>query len=143
MNTVFEYLVFEDETIGGAEEEVFEEAGDAGEEADALNVAGVGLTQKLADELAAGSAAFDVGMDDDGTNLGEVLAVDVEGSAAKELVGVGFNDCEGADVGADLCIGAPEEGSVVGEAVDELVDGVGVLELRFTRPEEDEFGASA
>jgi len=143
VDAVFEYLVFEGETVGDAEVEVFEEAGDAGEEADALDVARVGLTQKLADELAAGSAALDVGADGNGADLGKVRTIDVKGGAAEELVGVRFDDGEGADVGADLRIGAPEEGSVVGEAVDELVDGVGVLELSFTRSEEDELGPVA
>ena len=83
-------------------------------------------------EQAAGAATFGLGTDDDGADLGEVLAIDVEGCAAEELVGVGFDDGEGADVGADLGVGAAEEGAVVAEALDQLMDGVGVLQLRFT-----------
>ncbi len=76
--------------------------------------------------------AFGLGMNGDGADLGEVLAVDVESCAAEELVGVGFDDGEGADVGADLRVGAAEEGAVVAEAFDQLMDGVGITQLRST-----------
>ena len=96
MLAVFEHLVGESLTLGGAEVEVLEEVGDAGEEADAVDAARFGLAEELVDELATGSASFDVGTDDNGADLGEVWAVDVEGCAAEELMGVGFDDGEGA-----------------------------------------------
>jgi hypothetical protein len=119
--------------FGDAEVEVLEEGGDTSEEADALDAAGFGLIEEGADEQAAGSVSFGVGADDNGADLGEMLSIDVEGGAANELVGFGFDDGEGADVRADLRVTPGEQGAVVGEAVDELVDGAGVLQLRFPR----------
>jgi hypothetical protein len=58
-------------------------------------------------------------------------------------MGVSFDDGEGANVGADFGVGAGKEGAVVREAVDQLMDGVRVLQLRFARPEEDVFEVSA
>src|SRR5271168_869628 len=95
VEAIFEHLVSESLTLGGAKVEVFEEIGDAGEEAEALYAARFGLAQEFVDELATDSASFDIGADDDGADLGEVWAVDVEGCAAEELVGVGFDDGEG------------------------------------------------
>ena len=97
---------------------MLEEGGDAGEETDALDAAGFGLIEEGVDEQAAGSASLGVGMDDDGTDLGEVLPVDVECSATDELARAGFNDDKGVDVVADFRVGAGEECVVVGEAVD-------------------------
>jgi len=71
--------------------------------------------------------AFCFRADCDGADFGEVLAVDVEGGAADEPAGVGFDDGEGADVRADFRVTPGEQSAVVGEAVDELVDGAGVL----------------
>jgi hypothetical protein len=132
-DAVLENLVAEGAVFGEVKVEVLEEAGNAGEEADAADAAGFGLVEDGLNEEAAGSVAFDVGANDDGADLGEMRAVDVEGSAADELVGVGLDDGEGADVLADLGVGAAEEGAVVGEAIDELMDGVGVLQLRGAR----------
>ena len=115
---VFQHFVAEDLTVGYFEVEVLEERGDASEEADTLDAAGIGLAQKFVNELTAGSAAFDVGTNDDGADLGEMRAVDVEGCAAEKLMGMGFDDGEGADVAADFSVGAGKEGPVVGEAVD-------------------------
>ena len=58
-------------------------------------------------------------------------------------MGVSFDDGEGADVGADFGVGAGKEGAVVREAVDQLMDGVGVLQLRFASSEEDGFEVTA
>ena len=124
-------------SVVSAEVEVLEEAGDAGKEAEALDAARFGLPQELVDELASGSAAFDVRTDDDGADFGEVRAVDVEGRTAEKLMSVGFDDGEGADVGADFGVGAGEECSVVGEAVDQLVNLAGVLQLSLTGSKED------
>ncbi len=60
------------------------------------------MIEEGADEKAAGSVAFGFRADDDGADLGQVLAVDVECSAADELAGGGFDDGEGVDVGADF-----------------------------------------
>jgi hypothetical protein len=106
---------------------VLEESGDAGEETDALDAAGLGLFEEGADEQAAGPVSLAVGLDDDGADLGKVRAVDVEGGTSDELAGAGFDDGEGVDVRADLEVGAAEEGAVAGETVDELMDGAGVL----------------
>ncbi len=143
VEAIFEDFVGESLTLGGAKVEVFEEVGDAGEEADALDAARLSLTEELVDELATGSASFDIGADDDGADLGEVWAVDVEGCAAEELVGVGFDDGEGADIGADFGVGAGKEGAVMREAVDQLMYGAGVLQLRFASSEEDGFEVTA
>jgi hypothetical protein len=143
VEAVFEHLVAEHLTLGGAEVEVFEEVGDAGEEAKALYAARFGLPQELVDQLSTGSASFDIRADDDGANLGEVGAIDVEGCAAEELMGVGFDDGEGADVGADFGVGAGKESAVVGEAVNQLMDSVGVLQLRFASSKEDGFEVTA
>lgn len=62
-----------------------------------------------------------------------MLAVDVERSTADELARLGFDDGEGANVGAYLFVRAMEEGAVEGEAFDELVNGAGVVRLRLTR----------
>jgi hypothetical protein len=143
VETVFEHLVAEGVAIVGAEVEVLEEVWDAGEEADALDAARFGLPHELVDELAAGSVAFDVGTDDDGPDLGEVRAVDVEGRTAEELMGVGFDNGKGANVGADFGVGPGKECAVVGEAVDQFVDLAGVLQLSLTRSEEDSPGLVA
>ena len=143
MEAVFEHLVAEGLAIVDAEVEVLEKIGDAGEEAEALYAACFGLTHELLNELTTGSASFDIGTDDDGADLGEVRAIDVEGCTTEELRGVGFNDGEGANVGADFGVGAGKEGAAVREAVDQLMDGVRVLQLRFARPEEDVFEVSA
>ena len=77
---------------------------------------------------------------DDGADLGEVRAVEMERAAAEEVVfedaglGVGdgaVGDGEVADVLADLGVGAAEEGAVVGEGVDEVEDVAGVLQARL------------
>jgi hypothetical protein len=132
VHAVLDDFVAEGEAFGEMKVKVLEEGWDAGEETDALDAAGFGLVEEGADEEATGAVAFGLGMNGDGADLGEVLAVDVEGCAAEELMGVGFDDGEGADVGADLRVGATEEGAVVAEAFDELVDGVGVAQLRAT-----------
>ena len=73
--------------LGDPEVEVFEEGWDAGEEADALDAALLGLTQEGLDEQATSSVSSDVWADDDGAHLGEVWAVDVERGTADELAG--------------------------------------------------------
>jgi hypothetical protein len=125
--------------FGSAEVEVLEESRDAGEETDALDAAGFGLVEEGVDEQAAGSVSLGIGTDDDGADLGEVLAVDVEGGTADEL-GAGFGDGEGVDVCTDLRVTPREKRAIVGEAVDQLVDGAGVLQLRFTRSHRCCFG---
>jgi hypothetical protein len=127
------YFVADGEAVGDVEVEVFEEGGDAGEEADGGDVTALGLLQEGLDEKATGAVAFDVWEDDDGADLGEVRAVDMEGCTAEELVSVGFDDSEGGDVTADLGVGAVQEGAVVGEAVDEVIDGGGVTGLSWPR----------
>ena len=76
--------------------------------------------------------AFGLRADGDGTNLGEMLTVDVQGRAAEKLVSFGLHDGEGADVRADLGVGAGEESAVVAKTLDQLMDGVGILQLRST-----------
>ena len=100
--TVLQHFVAEGLTFGDAEVEVLEEGGDAGEETDALDSAGFGLIEEGANQQTAGPLSLGVGMDDNGADLSEVLAVDVERGTADELVGVGFDDSKGGDVGADL-----------------------------------------
>ena len=119
--------------FGDAEVEVLEESGDAGEETDAPDAAGLGLIEEGVNEQAAGSVSLGFGMDDDGADFGEVRAVDVKSGTADELAGAGFDDGEGVDVGTDFEVGAAEECSVAGEAVDQVIDGAGVLHLCFTR----------
>ena len=82
VEAVFEHLVAEGVAIVDAEVEVLEKIGDAGEEAEALDSARFGLAHEFVDELATGSASFDIGTDDDGADFGEVWAVDVECCAA-------------------------------------------------------------
>jgi len=82
VEAVFEDLVGKSLTLGGAKVEVLEEVGDAGEEAEALDAARFGLAHEFVNELAAGSASFDIGTDDDGADLGEVWAIDVESCTA-------------------------------------------------------------
>ena len=82
--------------------------------------------------MAAGALALGFGLDDDGADLGEVRAVEVEGSAAEEdAAGLGVGDVLGdgevADVFADLGVAAAEEGAVAGEGVDEVEDVDGRL----------------
>jgi hypothetical protein len=133
LDAVLGYFVAEGVTISDSEVEVFEEGGDTGEETHALDAAGFGLIAEGADEEAAGSLSLGFRADNDRTDLGQELAVDVECSAADELPGCRFDDGEGVDVGANLCIGAVEEGAVTGEALDQLMDGAGILKLSFAR----------
>jgi hypothetical protein len=58
-------------------------------------------------------------------------------------MGVSFDDGEGANVGADFGVGAGKKGAIVGEAVDQLMDGMGILQLRFASSEEDAFEVTA
>jgi hypothetical protein len=133
VDTVFRDFVGQSLMVCDSKVETLEEAGDAGEEADAGDAAGLCLIEEGANEETASSASLRVGRDGDGADLGKVLTVDVEGSASDELVGDGFNDGEGADVRADLCVTPGQQGAVVGEAVDQVVYGAGVLQLRFAR----------
>lgn len=126
-NAILRHLVGQGMTVGDTEVKVFEESGNACEETDALDVAGLGFMKKSAHKKAACSTPFGFRVDDDGADLREVLTVDMECGAADELMGGGFDDGEGADVGADLRIGAAEQGTVGGEAVDQLMDMAGVL----------------
>jgi len=115
-------------TWGDAKVEVLEERGDAGEEADTLDSIGFGLIEEGADKQAAGSVPLIVGPDSDRTDFRQVVAVDVKGGTTDELARGGFDDGEGADVRADFRVAPGEQGAVVGEGVDELVDGAGVLQ---------------
>ena len=132
LEAVLQYFVGQRQTFGDAETEVLEEGWDASEETDALDTAGFGLIEEGVDEKAAGSVSLGVGMDDDGADLGEVRAIDVKSGTADELARAGFDDGEGVDVCTDLRVTPREKRAVVGEAVDQLVDGAGILQLRFT-----------
>ena len=105
-----------------------EEVGDAGEEAYAGDTLHFGLGEEGLEYAAAGALALGLGLDDDGADFGEMRAVEMQRSAAKEDACFGFGDVEVADVLADLGVAAAEEGAVAGERVDELEDVDGVLE---------------
>lgn len=130
MRAIFRYFVAEDQTIRDAEIEVFEEVRDASEETDALDALGLGLIEKGADEQSPGSVSRGIATDNDGADLGEVWAVDMKRGAADKLLRRGFDNGEGVDVRADLCVTPREQGPVVGEAMDELVDGTRIPQLR-------------
>jgi hypothetical protein len=132
VDAVFQGFVGQCLMFDEAKVEVFEEGRDAGEETDAFDAAGFGLIEDGLDEQTPGSVSFGVGADDDGAEFGKVLAVDVKGSTADELAGGGFDYGEGVDVCADLCVWAMEKGAIVGEAVDEVIDGASIVQLRFT-----------
>lgn len=136
MSAVFEYLIAEGESFGDVKVKVLEECRDAGEETDALDAFDFGLAEDGLDEKTSGAVTFGLGADDDRTYLREVLTVDVQGCAAEKLVSFGFDDGKGADVGADLFVGAAKKGAVVGKAFDELVDGVSILQICSTRAHE-------
>ena len=140
VHAVFRYLVAQEETVGDTEVEVIEESGDASEEADALDAASFGLIEEGVDEEAAGAVSFFVGLDDDGADFGEVWAVDVEGGTTDELAGTSFDDGEGVDVFADFRVRAVEEGAVAGETFNQVIDGLGVVQLRFTNAQGGCFG---
>ena len=55
----------------------------------------------------------------------------MERSTTDESVGGSFNDGESVDVFADFRVGAVEEGAVAGEAFNQVMDGLGVVQLRF------------
>ena len=133
VSAVLRHFVAEALTLGDAEVEVFEEAGNAGEETNAADATGLGLFEERADEQAAGSVSFGFGTDDDGANLGQVRTIDVKRRAADELMRRGFDDGEGVDVRADLRVTPGEQRAIVSEAVNELMDGAGVLQLRLAR----------
>jgi hypothetical protein len=133
VRAVLRYFVAKDQTLSDVEIEAFKEVRDTSEEAYALDALGLGLIEKGASEQPAGSVSRRVGTDDDGADLCEVRTVDVKGGASDELLRRGFDDGEGVDVFADLCVTTGEQGPVEGEAVDELMDGAGVLQLRFAR----------
>ena len=116
-----------------AKVEVIKKCGYASEEADAPDARGFGLIEKGVDEQTASAVPFGVGMDGDRTDFGEVWPVDMERSTTDELAGAGFDDGEGLDVLADFGVGAVQEGVVVGEAVDQLMDGVGIVQHCLTR----------
>jgi hypothetical protein len=127
VHAVFDHFVWQCAMLGGVEVEVFEEGGDAREQADALDVVGFSSIEESADEQATGSLSFGLRADRDGANLCQMLAVDMKSSAADELAGVSFHDREGVDVFADLGVTTRKQSAVVGEVVNELVDGAGVV----------------
>jgi hypothetical protein len=124
-------LVRQGGAVDDAEAEVEEEVGDAGEEADGGDFLLFCFFEEGTEEAAACALTFGFGLDDDGADLGEVRAVEMEGSAAEEDSGFGFGYGEVSDVFADLGVAAAEEGSVAREGVDEFEDVDGVGELRF------------
>jgi hypothetical protein len=128
VDAVFQHFVAEGLMFGDAKIEVLEECRNAGEEADALDSTGFGSIEEGADKQAPGTVSLGLRMNYDGADLGEMRAVDVKRSTADELVGVGFSDGEGVDVRTDFRVAPGEQGAVVGEGVDELVDGAGVLQ---------------
>jgi hypothetical protein len=100
------------------EVEVIEEGRYASQETDAFDTAGFGLIEEGLDEEAACSVTLCVRTNDDGADLSEVLAVNVECCTANELLRDGLDDGEGADVRTDLCVAPWKQGAIVGEAVD-------------------------
>jgi hypothetical protein len=133
---VFVDLVWEGCAVDDAKAEVEEEVGDAGEETDRGDLLLFGFFEEGAKESAAGALTFGFGFDDDGADLGEVGAVEVEGTAADEDAARisnygGFCHCEVADVFADLGVAAAEEGAVARQGVDQIEDVHCVRELRF------------
>jgi hypothetical protein len=123
------YLVVEVVTLDGIEVEVCKERGKPSKKADAPDTAGFGSMEDCLDEESAGSVSFDIGTNHNGAHLGEVRAINVESRATQERVIVGFDDGERKYVHADLDVRASQERSVMGETVDELMDGVGVTQL--------------
>ena len=116
--------------VGYAEAEVVEEVGHAGEEADGEDGVVFGFVDEGFEEEATGSVAFVVGVDDDGTDFGEVRAVEMEGAAAEELsVALGYGEV--ANVFTDFGEAAAEKRAVSGKGIDEVVDVAGVLEAGF------------
>jgi hypothetical protein len=128
---VFVNLVRQGGAINNTEAEVKEEIRDAGEETDRSNLLLFGLFEEGAEESTACTLAFGFGFDDDRADFGEVRAVEVKGTAAKEDTGFGFGYSEVADVLADLGIAATQKGSIAGEGVDEVEDVDSVGELSF------------
>ena len=122
MYTVLQHFVAEGLTFGDAEVEALEETRNTGEETDAPDAGGFSLSEEGVDEQAAGSVSLGFGMDHDGADLGEVWAVDMKRGTTDELVRGGFDDGEGADIRADFRVAPGEQGAVVGEGVDEVVD---------------------
>lgn len=118
VHAVFLHFIRQRAVFGDTEVEVLEEGGDPGEEADARDAAGFGLIEQGADEQATSSVSLGLRANGDGADLGEMLAVNVKRSAAEELAGVAFDDSEGVDVLADLCVTPGQQGPVVGEAMD-------------------------
>jgi len=113
---------------------VLEKCGDAGEEADAHDAVVFGFVDEVLEDTAAGAEAFGLGLHDDGTNFGEVWAVEMERAATEEVrIGLAifrefFGDGEVADVLAELRVGAAEEGAIAGERIDEVEDVAGILD---------------
>jgi hypothetical protein len=124
-------LVGQGSAIDDAEAEVEEEVGDAGEEADGGDFLFFGFFEEGAEKAATGALSFGFGFDDDGANLGEVGAVEMEGSAAEEDPRFGLGYGEVADILADLGVAAAEESAIAREGVDEIEDVDGVGELGF------------
>jgi len=123
--------------FGLAEAVVLKECGDASEEADTHDAMVLGLVDEMLEDAAAGAETLRVWLSDDGADLSEVWAVEMERSASDELgigeaiVGEAFGDGEVADVFAELGVGAAEEGAVAGERVDEVEDVASVLHASF------------
>ncbi len=79
---VFIDFVGEGGAVDDAEVEVGEEVGDAGEQADGGDLLLFGFFEESAEEFAACALALGFWFDDDGADLGEVRAVEVESAAA-------------------------------------------------------------
>jgi len=75
-----------------------------------------GFFNERAEDAAAGALAFGLGLDDDGADLREMRAVEMERAAAEEDAAIGFGDSEIADVFANLGECALEERAVSGRA---------------------------
>jgi hypothetical protein len=132
VNAVFEHLVAESESLGDVKVKVLEEGWDASEEADAWDAFGFSLAEDGLNEKTSGTVAFGLRVDGDGADLGEMLTVDVQSSAAEKLMRFCLHDDEGADVRADLGVGAGKKGAVVAKTFDQLMNGAGILQLRST-----------
>jgi hypothetical protein len=121
-------LVLEVLPVGEAQVETLEKSRDSCKETDALDSADFCLIEESVDEKTACSFSHCARVDGDGSDLGEVGAIDVKRGTADELAGVCLNDGEGVNVLADLVVGTRQKGSVTGEAVDQLMDCAGVAE---------------
>src|SRR5208282_4186954 len=118
--------------IGDCESHAREEFWNTREQAHATDFVFFRLREKRFDQAPAATAALAGGIDGNGTNLGQVHAIEVKSAAADDAP-VMLEDDKVADVLADFRQRARQQSAIAGVGRDERMNLLGIGKNRFTR----------